>query len=77
MTDAAVYRGPGDKTKAEETREELTPISLDRATLKRLYFSWVKSKEHHFALMNNTAFRSVLQYISPVANEMLPGLIPP
>lgn len=77
MEDVAVYSGLGDKIKAEGTSKEPTPISLNRATLQRLYFQWVKSKDHHFALMNNTAFRNLLQYISPVADEMLPDLIPP
>ena len=77
MTDAAVYRGPKDLTKAEEAREEPSLISLNRATLQRPYFSWVKSKDQHFALVNNTAFKNLLQYISPVAQEMLPDLMPP
>ena len=70
MTDAAVYRDPEDQTKAVEMREEPTPISLNRATLQRLYFSWVKSKDQYFALVNNTAFRKALQYFSPVVNDM-------
>ena len=77
VTDAIVYRERKDHTKAEETKEEPTPVSLNRATLQRLYFSWVKSKDQHLALVNNTAFRNLLQYISPVANEMLSDLMPP
>ena len=77
VRDAAVHRERKDHTKAEEAREEPTPISLNRATLQRLYLSWVKSKDQHLALVNNTAFRNFLQYISPVANEMLPDLMPP
>ena len=72
VTDAAVYREPKEHTKAEEAREEPTPISLDIITLQRVYFSWFKSRDQHFALVNNTAFRNLLQYISLVLMRCFP-----
>ncbi|KAL9134097.1 MAG: hypothetical protein Q9175_004724 [Cornicularia normoerica] len=75
--DAAILRGSEDNTKAEETREELMRIDLNKTTLEHLYFRWVKKQDHHFELVRDTAFRTFLEYVNPVANEMLPDLIPP
>ena len=75
VTDAAVYREPKNHTKVEEARETSTPTRLSRATLP--YFSWVKSKDQYFALVNNMAYRNLFQYIRPVAYEILPDLITP
>ncbi|KAM0803690.1 hypothetical protein BDR22DRAFT_45885 [Usnea florida] len=72
VTDAAVSCEPKEHNKAEEARKESTPHGLDRVTLQRLYFSWVKSKDQHFALVNNTAFRNLLQYISLVLMKCFP-----
>lgn len=71
--DAAILRGAEMNIKAEEKRrEQLMSIGLDKTTLEYLYLQWTISQDIPLKQVRNSAFRTFLEYVNPVANRMLP-----
>ena len=72
--DAAILRGAEMSIKAEQKRkEEMMGIGLDKNTLEYLYLKWTLSSDIPLNNVRNTAFRTFLEYVNPVANRMLPN----
>ncbi len=72
--DLAILRGVEINTKAEEKRkEELMGRNLDKVTLEYLYLQWTVPLNLPFKHVRNSAFRTFLEYVNPVANRMLPN----
>ena len=71
--DAAIMRGAERNVKAEEKRrEKLMGIGLDQNTLELLYLQWTLSSDIPLKHVRDSAFRTFLEYVNPVANRMLP-----
>lgn len=72
--DAAILRGAEINIKAEgKRREEMMGIGLDKNTLEYLYLQWTLSSDIPLNHVRDTAFRTFLEYVNPVANRMLPN----
>ena len=71
--DAAILRGAEINIKAEEKRRaELMSIGLDKTTLEYLYLQWIVTEDIPLKQVRTNVFRTFLEYVNPVANQMLP-----
>ena len=71
--DAAILRGVEINIQATEKRKaDLLEISLDKTTLEYLYLQWIITQDIPFKQVRNKEFRAFLDYINPVANQVLP-----
>ncbi len=72
VVDAAILREAEISSKAEEKRrEQLMGIGLDKSTLKYLYLQWVITQDVPSKQVRDKAFRTFLEYVNPVANQMI------
>ena len=72
--DPAIRRGAEFNNKAEEKRKErLMSIGLNKKTLEHLYLQWTISENISFKQVSNAAFRNFLDYVNPVANQIIPN----
>ena len=46
-------------------------IDLNKTTLEYLYIQWMVASDQPFNLIAHREFRALLEYINPVANQML------
>lgn len=72
--DVAILCGAEINVQAEvKRRKELMGIGLHKLTLEYLYLHWTITQDIPFKQVRNTHFRAFLEYINPVANQMLPN----
>lgn len=74
VVDMAILRGVEFNVQAEvKRREEMMGLGLHKATLEYLYLRWTITQDISFKQVRDTNFQSLLEYINPVANRMLPN----
>lgn len=70
---AAILRGAEVNIKADEKRkDEIMGRHLDKNTLEYLYLQWTISRNIPFDQVRDRGFRTFLEYVNPIANQMLP-----
>lgn len=71
--DNAILRGiHTNRSNAEQRRLDLLSIGIDKTTLEYLYIQWIVECDLPFNMVSHQAFRTLLDYISPPANQLLP-----
>ena len=53
-------------------RTESIATQIDKITLEFLYISWIVTNDLTFHQVTHPTFRRFLQYVNPIANQMLP-----
>ena len=74
--EAAILRGKENSLLKEVVRRnELmsTSIQIDKTTLEFLYITWIVTDDISFRQVTHPAFRHFLEYINPMANQLLPA----
>lgn len=72
--DAAILRGADiNRAREEQRKMDLLTIGVDKTTLEYLYIQWIVECDLPFHMVTHKAFRAMLEYISPPANQLLPS----
>ena len=72
--EAAILRGKENSLLKEVVRRnELMSIQIDKSTLEFLYITWTVTDNIPFHQVAHPAFRRFLEYINPMANQLLPA----